>query len=97
MNSIVPVNGDTGEASLADRVTHRLNTAGHPSLRSLRVTAACDVVVLQGTVSSYYLKQLAQVVAMTVQGVSCLVNETTVNHGQRHGGERHRRFSSLGN
>lgn len=38
-----------------------------------------DAIVLQGTLPSFYLKQMAQVLAKSVDGVALVVNETVVD------------------
>jgi osmotically-inducible protein OsmY len=63
---------------LADRVVQALRASGHPTLRTLEVTACRQLVILKGRVPSYYVKQLAQVVAMEVVGVQDLLNELQV-------------------
>jgi osmotically-inducible protein OsmY len=59
-------------------VKRRLAQSGRPELRSVRVTAGPDGVRLQGRVSSYYLKQLAQASALAVEGVTTVRNELAV-------------------
>lgn len=67
------------EAALVNQVASRLQTCGHPSLRHLHVTIARDAIILQGTLPSFYLKQMAQVLAKSVEGVSCVENHTVVH------------------
>jgi hypothetical protein len=49
-----------------------------PALRRLRAEETEEVIVLSGSVSSYYLKQLAQETIMPVLGRRDLRNRVTV-------------------
>lgn len=49
-----------------------------PALRKLSLEESDSVVVIQGKVSSYYLKQLAQETVMPVLAGRTLVNRTLV-------------------
>lgn len=79
MKLSLPTADAFGEATLANQVASRLGSCGHSPLRNLQVIAEPDAIVLQGTVPSFYLKQMAQVLAKTVNGVALVVNETVVN------------------
>jgi hypothetical protein len=51
---------------LAERIEGALRATGYPALRVVDVTVADQLVILDGRVPSYYMKQLAQAVAMEV-------------------------------
>jgi hypothetical protein len=50
-----------------------------PSLRRLHIEETADEVVISGSVSSYYLKQLAQETIIPVLGERELVNRVSVS------------------
>jgi hypothetical protein len=52
----------------ADSVTRSLHTAGHRSQCGIKVTVLLALSALEGKVSSYYLRQLAQETALAVPG-----------------------------
>jgi osmotically-inducible protein OsmY len=66
------------DISLAERVMRALREIGYPALRSVTVVVSEGVVTLDGLVHSYYLKQLAQEVAMRIVGKRVLSNELKV-------------------
>lgn len=55
-----------------------LEDCGHPQLRRVHVRARKGHVTLEGTVPSYYGKQLAQAVSLGVAGVTTLDNQLAV-------------------
>lgn len=63
---------------LAAQVRRELDQSGYHPLRSVEVTALRDGVHLRGTVPTYYLKQMAQSVAMETDGVNHVVSEMEV-------------------
>lgn len=63
-----------GEQLLTQRVQLALRNAGHPALRELEIEVADGVIFLCGSVTSFYQKQLAQVVVQRVNGVRGVVN-----------------------
>src|SRR5262249_29834967 len=63
---------------LAERVEQALRAVGYPPLRAIEVSVCDQIVILQGRVQRYYMKQLAQAVAMEVGGVRELRNEVQV-------------------
>ena len=82
--------GQAGEATLtgaavppplADAVRSALAQTRHGWLQRVVVAGEGGRVVLRGKVPSYYLKQMAQTAAMTVQGVEVLQNELQVEGG----------------
>jgi len=72
---VVPGGADR---SLAEQVEKALRATGYPGLRSITVSVHGRLAFLRGRVPSYYMKQKAQVVAMTVTGVTELCNEVEV-------------------
>jgi len=59
---------------LADRVERALRATGYGELRTVRVSVSARVVILGGRVSSYYLKQVAQTIALAVPGAHQIGN-----------------------
>ena len=66
-------------AQLIAAVKRRLTLSGRPELRKVRVSLDPGGIRLQGSVSSYYLKQLAQASALAVEGVASVHNELVVH------------------
>lgn len=67
------------DAQLIAAVKRRLTLSGRPELRKVRVSVDPGGIRLQGRVSSYYLKQLAQASALAVEGVASVHNELVVH------------------
>jgi osmotically-inducible protein OsmY len=63
---------------LAERVARALRATGYGPLRSLRVTVQERLVILQGRVPNYYLKQVAQTTVLTVPGAHQVRNDLDV-------------------
>jgi osmotically-inducible protein OsmY len=59
-------------------VERRLRATGHIPLFNLHVVQQGSTVILQGHVPTYYLKQLAQAVAMAIPRVDRVQNELDV-------------------
>lgn len=68
-----------GDGQLRRAVIHRLGCAGYAELRGIRVTAGDGVVESRGSVSSYYLRQVAQTAALDVEGMGQVKNHVRVN------------------
>jgi osmotically-inducible protein OsmY len=66
------------DIDLAERVERALRISGYAPLRAIEVTVCAGVVILRGQVSSYHMKQLAQVIAMDVPVVRELRNDVEV-------------------
>jgi osmotically-inducible protein OsmY len=66
------------EPSLAERVERALRATGYPALRTIDVSVRGRLVVLQGRVPSYYMKQMAQAIAMAIPAVQELRNDVDV-------------------
>lgn len=63
---------------LKDRVELALSRTGYQALRKVTVQACRGSVSLHGQVPSWYLKQVAQEHAMSVDGVERLTNDIQV-------------------
>jgi osmotically-inducible protein OsmY len=68
----------------------RLRSLPYPALKRLNCAYGAGVLKLQGRVSSFYLKQLAQEAVSALHGVHSVVNEIEVAEGSR----RKRRLSA---
>ncbi len=53
---------------LAERIERALHATGYGALRTIQVSVNARCVILEGRVSSYYLKQVAQATALAVPG-----------------------------
>lgn len=65
-------------SDVTDLVRHALHSSGYPDLRRIDVKAAPRGVRLHGTVHSFYLKQIAQLVAISTDGVHAVDNQMEV-------------------
>ncbi len=65
--------------TLHDRVHEAISTNPYVSRQRLRAEAADGRVVLRGTVTSYYQKQMAQEALRDVEGVDAIENELEVS------------------
>lgn len=59
---------------LAERVENALRTTGYGALHTVRVSVHARVIILEGRVSSYYLKQIAQATALAIPGAHQIRN-----------------------
>jgi len=66
---------------LLDQVRGAFSNSPHLTSRQVQVEATGGNVRLQGTVSSFYQKQMAQELARRVDGVQNVVNQLQVNWG----------------
>jgi len=62
------------ESTLATRIDQAIQTSPHISGRTLRIETVGSRVVLQGSVSSYFQKQMAQEAIRKVEGVEQIDN-----------------------
>ena len=62
------------ERRLEQRVTRALRKSSHRALAVLQCEVSGGLVVLRGVVSSYYLKQIAQAIALRIDGVRKVEN-----------------------
>jgi len=74
----VPKHLTTSRSELASRVRLTLDRADYPVFHGLTVTEDEGTIVLDGRLPSYYLKQVAQTVAASVNGVRRVVNHVQV-------------------
>jgi osmotically-inducible protein OsmY len=72
-NAAEPLN-----SSVALQISRQFADSGRLRLRQLQVDEDRGSVVLRGEVPSFYLKQLAQSIAVSVQGVCAIENQLTV-------------------
>jgi osmotically-inducible protein OsmY len=63
---------------LAECVEQALRKTGHLPLRAIQVSTCGSLVILQGLVPSYYLKQIAQTAALGVPGVEAICNDLEI-------------------
>jgi osmotically-inducible protein OsmY len=79
IGSSVPSNDQTqGDVHLAERVSLALRETGRLPLIDLDVSVCDQLVLLQGRLPTYYLKQLAQATAMAVPGIERVRNLVNV-------------------
>lgn len=64
--------------SLEDRVRDSFGQLGYPQLNAVVCTAEGDLMRLTGELNSFYLKQVAQSVAVKTPGVRSVENEIVV-------------------
>ena len=62
------------ELALLAGVSEAFRQTGYGQLRRLDIECEADSVILAGRVPTYFLKQLAQAVALGVSGVACVDN-----------------------
>ncbi|MFG0334825.1 MAG: BON domain-containing protein [Maioricimonas sp. JB049] len=67
--------------TLLCRVQAALEHNSHLAHRPIRCTRANEAVVLQGTVQSYFEKQMAQTVAAGIDGIERVINKIEVTRG----------------
>jgi osmotically-inducible protein OsmY len=63
---------------LAERVERALCATGYGALRDIDVTVYARLIILDGRVPSYYLKQVAQATALAVPGARHVHNDLDV-------------------
>jgi hypothetical protein len=59
---------------LTERVERALRATGYGALHTVRVSVDARVIILQGRVSSYYMKQIAQATALAIPGAHQIRN-----------------------
>lgn len=74
VTAAVASEGVRHERDLVARVKSNLLERQHPSLRTVVVEAEGDTIVLRGTVSSYYVRQLAVHCSLAVAGVQQVID-----------------------
>jgi osmotically-inducible protein OsmY len=75
----VGVDSGPSGGALAEAVTASLTDSGYVDLICVECKVRDDEVVLEGSVPSYHLKQLAQTFAQRVAGVGRIVNRLAVS------------------
>ena len=70
------------DVCLAERVERALRATGYGPLRGIEVTVHARLIILDGRVPSYYLKQVAQTTALAVPGTRQLRNDLDVSRPQ---------------
>lgn len=58
----------------------RLDSTGHPALKFLQCSYEHGVLVIEGAVQSYYLKQIAQECVRSIAGIERIINELRVRN-----------------
>jgi hypothetical protein len=66
------------ELSLEIQVLRTFEQLGYPQLQAVVCESNGDQVTLSGVLDSYYLKQVAQSVAVKIPGVNSVDNQITV-------------------
>jgi osmotically-inducible protein OsmY len=66
------------DVRVAEEVERTLRATGHIPLRAVKISVCGRVVIVQGRVPSYYLKEVAQTAALGVLGVEELRNDLEV-------------------
>jgi osmotically-inducible protein OsmY len=66
-------------------VERQLRQTGHPDLQHVQLSESAGCVHRRGTVQSFFAKQMAQVVAASVPGVTLIRNELSVKKARRRG------------
>ena len=74
-----PADSQITTLSLEDRVRISFEQLGYPQLNAVQCTATGDQMLLTGELSSFYLKQVAQSVAVKIPGVREVRNEIQVS------------------
>lgn len=64
---------------LESQILRTLTESGHAQLRQVQVAISGAEVALLGRVPTYYLKQLAQSLVLSIEGVESLRNELEVS------------------
>jgi osmotically-inducible protein OsmY len=68
----------TQDKVLAEQACAHLRRYFHAALNGIHCDCRRGVLVLRGSVPSYYLKQLAQQIALRTEGVEQVVNQLDV-------------------
>jgi osmotically-inducible protein OsmY len=63
---------------VAERVERALRTTGYGALRDIKITVHAQVVILEGRVPSYHLKQIALSLVQSVPGTTRVQDELRV-------------------
>lgn len=69
----------TAREPLSRRVERRLEESGYPELRNLNVSQGPHRILLEGKVRTYFLKQVAQTLVLSLPGVDAVENQIEVS------------------
>jgi hypothetical protein len=72
-----------GDDSLRTAAMSLLQSSGYAALRGLRCEVTDSVVIVQGVVPSYFLKQMAQTVIRRLDGIETVRNLVEVRQWDR--------------
>jgi osmotically-inducible protein OsmY len=65
-------------SQLGDRVRRRLNQSSYHAVRQVKVEERQGVLTLSGRMPTFFLKQMAQTAAASVEGVHRIINRIEV-------------------
>ena len=65
-------------SSLEDRVQQQLGQSPYLGVRHVNAEIRQGVLILSGSVASFFLKQMAQTAVVTVEGVESIINRIDV-------------------
>lgn len=69
---------DVPEITLEDKVRISFERLGYPQLNAIELTADGDIMLMTGKLNSFYLKQIAQTVAIKIPGIRSVENQIEV-------------------
>lgn len=69
---------ESSTSSVTDQIKAALNCLGYSQLNAVECVAEGDEILLRGQLHSFYLKQVAQSVAIKIPGVKNVRNEIEV-------------------
>jgi osmotically-inducible protein OsmY len=78
MSSMPCRESDSPQQTLTNRVQQTISRSQHQTFRELAVGEENGAIILTGQLPSYYLKQMAQTIACSVDGVCRLENRVEV-------------------
>lgn len=73
-----PVDDSTSQPSATDLLRESLGRLGYQQLSDIQCSTSGDEIVLSGQLDSFYLKQVAQSVAINIPGINRVKNEIQV-------------------
>ena len=71
---------EPSNVSAADKVREVLRQSPYQSIRQLSLDYHEGILVIRGSLPSFYLKQLVQTLAQQVDGIEEIVNRVEVNY-----------------
>ncbi|MEM9942245.1 MAG: BON domain-containing protein [Planctomycetota bacterium] len=69
---------NSSNRSIETRVRNAFEKLGYPQLMKIEIHHASGVLTLQGSLQSFYLTQIAQTVAIKIEGVKRVINQLKV-------------------